>query len=65
MTTIELKLKTPRLPNYIMLEDHITYQRGEGAKIHISKLSEEQLREIGKQWAEDLIAQSKKAWRGE
>lgn len=59
MTTIELKLKTPRVPNYIGLEDNITHNRDGGAKIHISKLSEEQLREIGKQWTEDLIAHSK------
>lgn len=48
MTTIIIRVKTPRTPILLFLEDG-------GGKISISRLTEEELRRVGEEWTEKLI----------
>lgn len=50
---VHYNIEVPRVPNYFMLGD------GDN-KIPISAITEEGLREIGKQWTEALILRAKK-----
>ena len=44
---VNIEIKVPAIPNYIILSSD--------AKIHISKLSEKELRKIGNDWTEELV----------
>lgn len=45
---VKYKIKVPMVPNFLLLSNS-------EAKVAISALSENGLREIGKQWTDDLI----------
>lgn len=60
MVTFEMKLITPRAPNYIILDDGHVGSRGDGMKerptIAVSQLSKEQKDALAKAWRDDLDA---------
>lgn len=55
MAKFELKLKTPKTPNFILTDR-------DDVKVHISQLSIEQLTDIAEDWKHDLIAAHKKPY---
>jgi len=59
MATIETKLMVPKVPNFIIHETEPGRRQDgfkEAAKTSIGDLTDEQLRDIGKEWTEALIA---------
>lgn len=59
MSTIKLKLASPRFPNYIAL---ITSKKTsiEDMRVDISELNDEELEEYAEKWKLELIAHAKK-----
>ena len=61
MATIETKLQVPRVPNFIIHETKPGSREDgwkDGPKTSIGDLTDEQLREIGEEWTEALIARA-------
>ena len=44
---VKIQIQLPTIPRHIIISNE--------AKVHISKLSESELREIGKAWTEELV----------
>lgn len=56
MSELKVKIKMPRHPNYLILDDPFINGRDGGeAKIDVASIPDDQLREIGSQWVEGLI----------
>jgi hypothetical protein len=49
---LEVKIEVPLTPSYLRYGDRKT--------LHISEFSEEELKQIGKEWTAELIRRSKK-----
>lgn len=50
----EIKIKIPSVPNFLLLDI------GYATSIPISDFTEEQLREVGKEWTNELIIKSRR-----
>lgn len=68
---IQVELLVPSVPNFIMLNDKPKFglkqdgfKPNERNKISIADLSEDELREIGAEWIEALLARRKEILRG-
>jgi len=53
---MKTEIQTPTTPNFIQ----VRIGRQESNTVPISDFSEEELREIGKKWTEDLVASARK-----
>lgn len=49
---LDVKVKIPMTPNFIQMAE---------ASVHIRDIDEATLRQIGREWTEQLVARSKKA----
>lgn len=63
MVEITLKLKTPEVPNFVMVESTPGMRQegfSEGLKVSIADLSEAQLEKLADDWKISLVNKSKK-----